>query len=62
MAPAGADSFRLRVELDGQPLMPDQAGPDVMFAKDAESYIIVDEARMYRIVNTTTFQGTRADA
>ena len=56
IAPAGADSFRLRVELDGQPLMPDQAGPDVMFAKDAESYIIVDEARMYRIVNTTTFQ------
>ncbi len=56
MAPAGADSFRLRVELDGQPLMPDQAGPDVMFAEDTESYIIVDEARMYRIVNTTTFQ------
>ncbi len=56
MAPAGTDSFRLRVELDGQPLMPDQAGPDVMFAEDSESYIIVDEARMYRIVNTTTFQ------
>ena len=56
MAPAGADSFRLRVELDGQPLMPDQAGPDVMFATDAESYVIVDEARMYRIVDTPTFQ------
>ena len=56
MAPAGADSFRLRVELDGQPLMSDQAGPDVMFANDGESYIIVDEARMYTIVNTATFQ------
>ena len=56
MAPAGADSFRLRVELDGQPLIPDQAGPDVMFANDGESYIIVDEARMYTIVNTATFQ------
>ncbi len=56
MAPAGDDSFTLRVELDGQPLMPDQAGSDVMFAKDAESYIIVDGPRMYRIVDTPTFQ------
>ncbi len=56
MTPEGADSFRVRVELDGQPLTPDQAGPDVMFAGDTESYIIVDEARMYTIVNTATFQ------
>ena len=55
MAPVGADSFRLRVELDGAPLKPDRAGSDIMFADDGESFIIVDEARMYRIVDQPDF-------
>ena len=57
MAPVGADSFRLRVELDGEPITPDNAGPDVMFADDGESFIIVDGARMYRIVDQQEFSG-----
>jgi len=57
MAPSGADSFRVRVELDGKPVLPGHAGPDITFAEDGESYILVDGARMYRIVDTPTFDG-----
>ena len=55
MAPVGADSFKLRVELDGGPLPLEKAGPDVMFADDGESFVIVDEARLYRIVDQQDF-------
>ena len=57
MAPNGADSLRVRVEMDGKPMLPGHAGPDITFTEDGESYILVEEPRMYRVVNTPTFDG-----
>jgi len=38
------------VELDGEPLTPEQAGPDVDWDEMGRSVVFVDGARMYRVV------------
>ena len=57
MAPENPGKLRVRVRLNGVPLMPALAGADVMFDADGDSYILVDEARMYRVVDMPTFGG-----
>ena len=57
ISPEGGAPFDVRVTLDGGPLGPGQAGADIMFDADGNSYVLVDEARMYDLVETTKFAG-----
>ena len=51
MSPEGGAPFEVRVTIDGAPFTPDQAGADVMFDEDGNSYVLVNDSRMYRIVD-----------
>ena len=52
--PEDADPFRVMVTLDGQPLTEDTKGADVII-DDGMSYILVDEPRLFRIVELPEF-------
>ncbi|HZA24057.1 MAG TPA: hypothetical protein VFA32_15885, partial [Dehalococcoidia bacterium] len=45
----------VRVTLDGHPLTPDQAGQDVQFDSAGNSFVLVDEPRLYRLVELEEF-------
>jgi thiol-disulfide isomerase/thioredoxin len=45
----------VRITLDNRPLAPAQAGEDVRFDSQGNSYIMVDQARMYRLVELPQF-------
>ncbi len=55
MSPQGGEAYHVRVTIDNGPLAPDQAGADVRFDQDGNSYVEVDEARMYELVKTSDF-------
>ena len=57
MAPVDSESFPVRLTLDEAPLGPDIAGVDVMVDEDGNSYVLVDEARMYSLVDASEFGG-----
>ena len=57
MSPEESKPLIVRLTIDGAPLGPEQAGEDVMYDDDGNSYVIVDEARMYRLVNMAEFEG-----
>ena len=44
-----APPFQVQVTIDGRPLRPDEAGPDVVVTEEA-SFFIVDEPRLYEVV------------
>ncbi len=48
--------FRVYATLDDKPLTVDEAGTDIMFDGDGGSYFLVDEARMYRVVEQPEFK------
>lgn len=60
MRPATGEAFEVVVELDGRPLRPEEAGPDVTFFElagaggasggERRAVVGVDGARMYRVV------------
>ena len=50
LSPPPGDPFSVVIELDGRPLTPDEAGPDVTFDDEGRSVIVVDSARVYAIV------------
>ena len=45
----------MRVTLDGLPLTPDQAGEDVRFDRQGNSFVMVGEPRLYRLVELEEF-------
>jgi thiol-disulfide isomerase/thioredoxin len=45
----------VRITLDGRPLTPSQAGEDVKFDSQGNSYVLVDQSRMYRLVELPEF-------
>ena len=53
----GGDPYQVRITLDGMPLSPDDADTDVQFDDMGNSYLEVDEARMYRLVRTEEYEG-----
>ena len=55
----GEDSApsKVQVMLDGEPLDASQAGNDVSFDKDGNSYILVDQPRLYSVVELPEFSG-----
>ena len=50
LTPADGTPVEVRVTIDGRPLVTSEAGGDVMFDGDGQSYIVVDEDRLYRLV------------
>ncbi len=52
----GGDPYRVRITLDGKPLSPDDADTDVLFDDMGNSYLEVDESRMYRLIRTNEFE------
>ena len=53
----GGAPYQVRITLDGMPLSPDDADTDVQFDDMGNSYLHVDEARMYRLVRTKEYEG-----
>lgn len=54
--PQTADTFNVFVTLDDQPLTTEEAGSDIMFDDDGNSFFVVNEARMYRVVEQPEFR------
>lgn len=57
MAPMNSSPVHVRVTLNDAPVADEAAGADVMFDDDGSSYIVVDEERMYNILNMPEFGG-----
>ena len=57
MAPAGAEPFTVRLIMDEAPLTPDQAGVDVTFDDEGNSIVVVDEARLYNLIELASYGG-----
>ena len=52
-----AKPYNVRILLDDSPVPEDQAGSDVMYDSDGNSYVNVDTSRMYSLVNKDMFGG-----
>jgi len=57
MAPLDSGPCMVRITLDGEPLSSWNAGTDVMFDDEGNTYVAVDEARMFSLVNEDKFSG-----
>lgn len=53
-SPSGAD-YRVRVTLDGEYLTAENRGADIRIGPDGESYLLVNEPRLYEIVNSPAY-------
>ena len=53
--PQGSEEFKVYATLDDRPLTQEQAGDDIEFDDEGNSYFLVDEARMYRVVELPEF-------
>ena len=51
------EPYTVRVTLDDRPLTETQAGVDVMFDSDSESFVLVEESRMYNLINLPEYGG-----
>jgi thiol-disulfide isomerase/thioredoxin len=52
----GVIEYRVWVTLDGMPIGPPQADADIRFDDAGNSYVLVDEARMYRLIRTVDYE------
>jgi thiol-disulfide isomerase/thioredoxin len=55
MSPTTGGVYRVRVTLDDQPVPAARAGIDIMYDEEAQSYVEVDGARMYFLIDQATF-------
>ena len=53
--PAGPEPFEVIVELNGEPLTPEQAGADIVIKDDGTSVLQVSEARLYAVLESPEF-------
>ena len=51
------EDYNVRVFLDDAPVPEDRAGRDIMYDDDGNSYVSVDESRMYFLVDQSLFEG-----
>ena len=51
------EPYQVRIFLDDAPVPEDQAGKDIMYDAEGNSYVTVDESRMYFLVNKDAFGG-----
>ena len=49
------DDYRVRVTLEGEYLTAENRGADIRIAADGESYLLVNEPRLYEIVNSPAY-------
>ena len=49
------EPYQVRIFLDDAPVPEDQAGKDIMYDAEGNSYVTVDESRMYFLVNKDAF-------
>ena len=54
----GGDPFKVYVTLAGHPITPEFSGADIEWEDDGTAYFMVDEPRMYRVVELPSFGGT----
>jgi len=52
---AGPESFEVVVELDGAPLLMEQAGADIVFKDDGTSVLQVTDSRLYAVLESPEF-------
>ena len=57
MLPTGVSELEVRVTMDGAPMPKGDAGADIQFDSDGNSFINVNGARMYNVVNLMEFGG-----
>ena len=53
----GGEPYDVRITIDGQPLDETQAGADIMFDDDGNSFVRVDSSDMYNIVQLPEYSG-----
>ena len=52
------EPYTVRVTLDDQPLTAADAGVDVMFGAEGDTYVLVEESRMYNLINFPEYGGS----
>ena len=57
MSPEEGMPYQVRVTIDDRPLMATEAGSDIQIDGDGNSYVLVDEPRMYRLVKIPKYGG-----
>jgi thiol-disulfide isomerase/thioredoxin len=57
MAPGPTGQSTVRLTIDGAPVPAEWAGADVLFDPSGNSYLLVDEARMYRLIELPLYGG-----
>ena len=55
MSSQSGEPYRVRVTIDDQPLDPTEAGDDVEWDDEGNSFVTVEESRMYRVVQLPEF-------
>ena len=55
--PESGESYEVRVTFGDAPIPADHAGEDVMWDEDGNSYLLVDEDRLYRVAKTPQYGG-----
>ena len=55
LSPEGGEAFKVRVLLDDEYLTEENRGADVMIGPEGESYLWVDRARMYHVVENPAY-------
>ena len=55
ISPPEPEPFEVYIEIDGRPLTPEEAGPDIEFDAEQRSFIRVSESRHYEIVQLPAF-------
>ena len=54
----GGEPFKVYVTLAGEPIPQDFSGADIQWDEDGKAYFMVDEPRMYRVVELPSYGGT----
>ena len=57
LSPETGENYDVRVFLNDAPIPDDRAGKDIMYDDEGNSYIAVDESRMYFVVDQRVFDG-----
>ncbi len=52
-----SEAYEVRITLNDAPVAREQAGADVMFDEEGNSYVKVDGPRMYRLIALPEFEG-----
>ena len=53
---AGIETYKVIVTLEGEPLEVSEAGSDIQFSEEGDSFLLVDRSRMFSLVELESFQ------